>query len=271
MHQFIENSQLCQKNGIYNQLEKDTRFFLEQYAGGQMILQDDIFGVIKNYISEVNIIKFPIEDAKLCAFVCNYQGELFLYINTHLPLEKQIFAAAHELYHLTYNREQLDNGFHEMLKSVELEGDVEHKANLFAALLLVPTEVLKKQLEVLNIDKEHIEVLDIIRLMDRFGVPYKTMVLRLMEVGWISDKKADEFIQIPDRDEDTGVLYEINKFEIAKRWQQRTNEIQYDQLKALMMENEKDGLIPQKRFKKYKEYLEQDLSLTLKALGEEIE
>ncbi|NMM64356.1 hypothetical protein HBE96_17180 [Clostridium sp. P21] len=69
--------------------------------------------------------------------------------------------------------------------------------------------------------------------MDVFVVPYKTVVLRLVEIEFIDAKKADELLKIPDRDENEGILYEINKHEIAIRWQKRTNNIRYDSLKAL--------------------------------------
>lgn len=42
-------------------------------------------------------------DDDICGFLYNYKKMKFTYINTYLPLEQQIFAAAHELYHIWFS------------------------------------------------------------------------------------------------------------------------------------------------------------------------
>ena len=68
------------------------------------IIQDDIFNVIENYVIHhdmpFELLRFPIRDEELCACTFIRQGRMFVMINSALPLSKQIFAAAHELYHI---------------------------------------------------------------------------------------------------------------------------------------------------------------------------
>lgn len=273
MHELISKSIFNKNKDIYEKLEEGAISFLTKYfgTGERMIIQDDIFSVIMNYCPEIKLLMYPTKDTEMCGFVCNYKGQIFMYINTYLPLEKQIFTAAHELYHLKYNKEQLDKYYSHLVKGTDLGNNIEEKANLFAALLLVPTNSLKKQIELLKIHKSRLDILDIIKLMDVFAVPYKTVVLRLFEIEFIDAKKADELLKIPDRDENEGILYEINKYEIAVRWQKRTNDIRYDNLKALIIDNNSEELISDIKAKDDIKYVTKDISEIYRELGEKID
>lgn len=270
MHELISKSIFNRSKDTYEKLEEGSISFLTKYfgTGERMIIQDDIFSIIMNYCPDLKLLMYPIKDNEICGFVCNYKGQIFMYINTYLPLEKQIFTAANELYHLKYNREQLDKCYSHLVKSTDLGTDMEEKANLFAALLLVPTNSLKKQIELLKIDKNKIHTLDLIKLMDVFAVPYKTIVLRLFEIEFINVRKADELLQIPDRDENKGILYEINKYETAVRWQKRTNDIRYDNLKALIIDNNSEELVPIMKAKDDIEYITRNIDEVYRELGE---
>ena len=90
----------------------------------------------------------------------------------------------------------------------------EMEANAFAGILLVPVDALEQQIRIYQINRKTIEMNDILTLMDIFAVPYKAMVLRLMEEGIISNDRAREMIEIP--------FYRIKKLMQmtgkAKRW-----------------------------------------------------
>lgn len=128
-------------------------------------------------------------------------------LNAGIPISKQIFAAAHELYHI---RSFLEDNDSELAKRGSLlEADTietgtaeeaEMEANAFAGILLVPVDALEQQIRIFQINKELIETKDILTLMDIFAVPYKAMVLRLLEEKIISDARAKELIDIPFRE-----------------------------------------------------------------------
>ena len=85
-------------------------------------MQDDIFRIVIE-IDGVDLLLFPVEDNEFCGFICEYKGENFIYINTHLPYAKQIVAAAHELYHF------INDGHRELLQSNIIDEN-EEKLNL---------------------------------------------------------------------------------------------------------------------------------------------
>src|SRR5665811_278928 len=65
-------------------------------------IQDDVFTLLEN---ECKVFYYPISDLQLWAFYHKDEQEdgslrKFVFINTSLPYEKQIFAAAHELAHI---------------------------------------------------------------------------------------------------------------------------------------------------------------------------
>lgn len=192
---------------------------------GQNIIQDDVFTVIENYARTKEMplewLRFPINDQELCACTFIRGGRIFVMLNSGIPMSKQIFAAAHELYHIRCFLEEDDT---ELVRSGSIlnasiieKGSTEEEeleANAFAGLLLVPIDALEQQIRIYQIDKTAIEIDDILTLMDIFAVPYKAMVLRLLEEQLISDIYAREMIDIPfDK-----IRREMEITDKAKRW-----------------------------------------------------
>ncbi len=189
-------------NGFYD-LTKEESESLEGKAISKMgllgkssrILKDEIFKIL----AEVSVlIQYPIEDLELCGFVCYKGNTVFCFINSFIPLEKQIFASAHELYHIWFEQEMLSRGG-ELLKSIVIDSESsqpknEIRANRFAAMLLVPKDVLRNELSNLKVNENNLQMSHIVRIMDLFGVPYKAMVRRLLEIDFISPEKCLELL-----------------------------------------------------------------------------
>lgn len=211
------------------------------------ILKEEIFSILED---EATLLKYPIADDELCAFVCKKQKELFVYINTHIPKEKQIFAAAHELYHIWFDQERLNKA--EMLKDNILENDTqdihELKANLFAAMLLVPKSILIDQLESWGVQKEKVDLEHIVRLMYIFFVPYKTIIRRLFEIDYITDKQLNNFLEIPNRDPKQGVLLQRKILQINDSSQERSEEIIFEGLVKNAIKAFQSNLIDETKF-----------------------
>lgn len=241
---------------VYKAVKKEVLYFQDEIVGSQdQIIQDEIFRLIED-IEGLDLLLFPIEDDELCGFICNYKGQNFMYINTYLPYEKQIFAAAHELYH------HQKNGTKELLHTDTIEESEEledRKANLFAALLLAPDKALQRQLELLKVTKSSdITELKIVKLMNIFAVPYKTMVLRLYEIDLIDLDEAKMWLNISDRNHQEGILYLIKKHKIGERWQKRTKTVKYSNLKALIYDNDEMELLPEEKIKNDLFFINQD-------------
>ena len=208
----------------FEQIREIAAGFSSYYIG-QNIIQDDIFTVIENYARTKEMplewLRFPIRDPELCACTFIRSGRIFVMLNSGISMSKQIFAAAHELYHIRCFLEE-DNPelikWGSILNSATIEAGTteaeEMEANAFAGILLVPVDALEQQIRIYQINKKAIEMSDILTLMDIFAIPYKAMVLRLLEEKIISDDRAREMIDIP--------FHKIKKLmqmtDKAKRW-----------------------------------------------------
>ncbi len=118
----------------------------------------------------------------------------FVAINTSIPVPCQVFAAAHELYHIWYEQHP------DVLPSDLLEEDEkeisEKKANRFAAEFLVDEIMLRQEMEIYKIKKVSIKT--VLQLADLFTVPYQAMVKRLHETGFIGDDERVKFLAESD-------------------------------------------------------------------------
>ena len=118
----------------------------------------------------------------------------FVAINTSIPVDCQVFAAAHELYHIWYEQNPdilPSNLLDEQDKKVN-----EKKANRFAAEFLVDEIMLRQEIEIYKIKK--ITLKSILQLTEFFTVPYPAMAKRLYETGWIGESELKGFLEESD-------------------------------------------------------------------------
>ena len=127
----------------------------------------------------------------------------FMGINTSIPYDKQVFTMAHELYHYLTR-----TGLAFSSDKDQEDKLVEKKADRFAAELLLPVNSLKN-----SVIEEFGKTLDgesdlrvlrfIIGLQCEWWLPYRSVVLRLNEEGYLNDRFA-YFLEL---NTDEGSLY----------------------------------------------------------------
>lgn len=103
MNSVLEDSLFVSQNKKFDEIQSIVRQFLAEYVGNS-IIKDNIFAVIQNYARKkeiaLELLRYPIHDDELWALTFLKQDTIFVCVNTALPLCKQFFAAAHELYHI---------------------------------------------------------------------------------------------------------------------------------------------------------------------------
>lgn len=209
----------------FRQMEDLSRKFAGAYSGNT-IIRDNIFSVIENYArkkeSPLEMLRYPFRDDELWAFTFVKKGIVFVCVNSDLALCKQNFAVAHELYHFicyAENEEQhaIREGSWLDFGTVNDAGKTQEdlEANAFAGLLMMPENLLSEQLSIYGISRKKIRVDDVLCLMDVFALPYKAVILRLYECGYISLKHAGLLLEV-DATEIAGRIGLTGK---AKRWQ----------------------------------------------------
>ena len=202
-----------------------------RYKKTNRIIEEEIFKIIE---MNSKTLYYPTKDDDICGAVYKSKKYKISYINTYIPLEKQVFAAAHELYHILYS--EVDNN--ELISSNILDERLptnkinkeDLKANRFAAEILVPKEVLINEIDIRDIKENSIDIREIIELMDIFLVPYKTIIRRLYEIEYITKEKYINLLNQEDRNEESGIMLWQKRLGLCKRNNQRTNEIKLDKL-----------------------------------------
>lgn len=160
------------------------------------ILREDIFDILDACCT---VIYFPLEgednDGFQVSRTVDYDGEhmqKFVYLNTAKPLEKQIFAAGHELGHLWNVADIIWNA--QLEKQFPRKENEEAAMNRFSAELLMPEKTFYQSasslLKSYQTADGKIKIIDGIRviasLMNEFCVPDHAIVRRLYETKCLS-------------------------------------------------------------------------------------
>lgn len=263
MGEFVCESLYKKQKAQFGRINELSKAFSVNHCGNT-IIRDTIFEIISNYARKRNlsleILRYPFKDDELWAFTFVKKGTVFLCVNSDLPMCKQIFAAAHELYHIHCYAEDINTStitggslLDSRTGDEEAASQEDLEANAFAGLLLMPDASVIEQFRMFGLSKEKLDIDDVLILMDIFALPYKAVVLRLVESGIIKKEKAKELFNtdsehIADRIELTGK---------AGRWRRNSNDLlHYGSLLENLTFNAEHELLIDTREKSDKAYLE---------------
>ncbi|WP_440526666.1 ImmA/IrrE family metallo-endopeptidase [Simiaoa sp.] len=157
----------------------------------------------------------------------------FVAINSSISMDRQVFAAAHELYHIWF--EQNPDILPADLLNEQNKEVNEKKANRFAAEFLVSEQLLCQEIELYQI--QEITIKNILQLAALFTVPYRTMVKRLYEIRRITE--AQQIIFLNETEESIEIY--SRKYSILK--QAADERVTLDNLTELAVEAYEKGYI----------------------------
>lgn len=221
------------QNKQFEKINDLSKRFAGEYCGST-ILRTSIFQIVSNYARKkdlnLEILRYPFKDDALWAFTFVKRGTVFLCVNSQLALCKQIFAAAHELYHIycyaeDTNQSTIIGGSLLYYKTADeaAASQEDLEANAFAGLLLMSDIRMQEQAGLFGISGESIKVDDILTLMDLFALPFKAAVLRLFEGRILSEAGARELLGLNDK-------YVSERIELsgkARQWQINSKQLVY--------------------------------------------
>ena len=161
-----------------------------------------IFSIIEN-VYDSFILLYPLKTENVAGFTRKQGESIQIFINTNFNVNYQIFAAAHELYHLIdlmevdsnktiiCNRNDISESMDDKILNMN-----EAKANYFSAALLMPRNVIKKRFANLKNKIYHKEdfILKILQLQYEYEIPYKTILKRLVELRIIGNTEYQKLV-----------------------------------------------------------------------------
>uniref|UniRef100_I5AWX1 IrrE N-terminal-like domain-containing protein n=1 Tax=Eubacterium cellulosolvens (strain ATCC 43171 / JCM 9499 / 6) TaxID=633697 RepID=I5AWX1_EUBC6 len=263
MDNILEESLFSKQPKQFESIRALSKSFAANYCG-TIIVRDSIFSIVENYARKrdlsLEILRYPFRDDELWAFTFVKKGTIFLCVNSGLAVCKQIFAVAHELYHIHYYSEDIDPdtiASGSLLDSKTADdmavSQEDLEANAFAGMLLMPDGIIDEQIKIYSISGDKITVDDVLVLMDLFALPYKAVVLRLAENHNITKAKAKELLSC----DSTYVSERIMLTGKASVWQRDSKDFSYlGSLLDDMKYNVEQELLTDNREKSDKDYLE---------------
>ncbi|WIV12207.1 ImmA/IrrE family metallo-endopeptidase [Proteiniborus sp. MB09-C3] len=148
----------------------------------------DIFSLIHNS-DDLTIVFYPMSGR--VSGICIRDGKnKIIGVNSTSTYGRQRFTIAHELYHLF---------FHEDFKSIVCSTDLEinkdpqeKEADMFASYFLIPYEALSYFVRnKLEKEKQELDIEDVIRIEQNFGISRQAILWRLINDGYLSHEKAN--------------------------------------------------------------------------------
>lgn len=159
----------------------------------QKTLQDNVFALLKRVEPDCVVLYYPNDDTHNNGFHVEYPVGHVIYINTKQHYEKQIFTAAHELGHMW----GLDKWMRETVKDYPNDPCWDERViSRFAAELLMPNKEFTRSANELILDARNngsaqvslsAMIFVVTTLMNEFFTPFKSVVRRLFELGFITE------------------------------------------------------------------------------------
>lgn len=156
----------------------------------------DIFALAQE-IEKLTIVYYPLGNEISGMCIKGSDEKCTIAINSLMTIGRQRFSLAHEFYHLFYD----DNMKSICAKSIGTGNEVEKKADAFAAYFLMPRAALADKAD--SLISKHggkINLQDIIRIEQYFGISHRAAVYQLDNCGYIKNKEElDDLLNISVR------------------------------------------------------------------------
>lgn len=149
----------------------------------------NIFKILKDR-ENISVITAPL-NGNISGLFMRKRDIGLVIINSGRSLGHQYFTAAHEYYHLKYNRGM--TGRLCIISKYDEDYEVELEANSFASYFLMPDDALRYYLNLrLQGSSRKPNMRDLIYLENYFAVSHALMLLRLKSMGVITEAEAEQ-------------------------------------------------------------------------------
>ena len=145
----------------------------------------DIFQLVQT-IDKLTLVFYPLNNN--ISGIC-YKGKSsnVIVINSDMSIGRQRFSLAHELYHLYFDESGISSA---SLTTIGKGDENEKKADQFASYFLIPQSSLYGLIESIKGKNKHdrLNIEDVIKIEQYYGVSHKAILYRLMEEGEIDSE-----------------------------------------------------------------------------------
>ena len=164
---------------------------------------------VKTILRKLGILTMyrPLSDGSYGISAKSESGRMFMMVNCNSTRGRQHFTVAHELYHLFYDDKPVPHMCGGSATGVEKD------ANLFASALLMPREGLLTMISDEEVRTRKVKLATVLRMEQYFGVSRITLLLRLKDVGLISEALLTELKLVPVKESAKQYGYDLSLYE----------------------------------------------------------
>lgn len=169
---------------------------LRKHLGEDSSSPVDIFALALS-IENLTIVYYPMGDNMSGMCIKGQEKNNVIAINSAMTLGRQRFSLAHEFYHLFYDKTMISV----CAKKIDSGKDIERSADMFASYFLMPDAALQEKAEkyVEKRDDKQLELNDVIRIEQYFGVSHQAAVFRLMHTPYLNNERGSNYLNTPVR------------------------------------------------------------------------
>lgn len=149
----------------------------------------------------------PLSDNSFGISAKSESGKMFMLVNCKSTRGRQHFTIAHELYHLYYDESPEPH----MCGGVAT--GAEKDANLFASAFLMPREGVLSMVSDEEVKTRKVKIATVLRLEQMFGVSRNTLLLRLKDIGLITEQSLKELKSVPVKESAMQYGYDLSLYE----------------------------------------------------------
>ena len=153
----------------------------------------------------------PLSDNSYGISAKSESGKMFMLVNCNSTKGRQHFTIAHELYQLVYDESPQPH----MCGGVAT--GVEKDANLFASALLMPREGLLSMVSDEEVKNRKVKLVTVLRMEQLFGVSRITLLLRLKDIGVITQQCLEELKAVHVKESAVQYGYDLSLYEPANK------------------------------------------------------
>lgn len=168
----------------------------------------DIFSLSQS-IEKLTIVYYPLGNTISGMCIKGSDGRCTIALNSSMTLGRQRFSLAHEFYHLFYDTSMKSI----CTKSIGTGNEVEKNADAFAAYFLMPRAAFADKAD--NLLLKHggkLNVQDIIRIEQYFGVSHQAALYQLNNCGYITRDELVKLLNISVRRQAEAIGYSADLY-----------------------------------------------------------
>ena len=153
---------------------------LRQQLGYDNYSRVDIFNLV-NSIEPLTLVFYSMGE-RISGMCLKSIDDVLIAINSSMTNGRQRFTMAHELYHYFYD--DMDEII--CLFDIGEQNPIERNANTFASYFLAPPVALSKLIKEIKQNKPTLQVSDVVKIEQFFGLSRQATLVRLIDEGELS-------------------------------------------------------------------------------------